>query len=156
MVNINIIHAVNGIAILSTGIVFGTDMFYALVGKKAAANSKKNSIEDLLGHTHAIADKCMPVIGATSVITTVALIIIYGFKTFEGWLAIIALAGLLTQLIIYIRISQPINKILSEGALSGRVVSNVRQLQNKWDSVIEWRAFGLTVAMICLVLMNYV
>lgn len=38
------------IAILTTGIIYGTDVFFAVVGKKASRMSKDSSIADLLGH----------------------------------------------------------------------------------------------------------
>ena len=45
------------IAILASGIIYGTDMFYAIVSRKATALSKDSSIADLVGHTHFVADK---------------------------------------------------------------------------------------------------
>lgn len=59
----------NGIAIVTTAIVFGTDVFFALVGKKAATKSNELSIADVMGHFHEVADARMPVIGVTALVT---------------------------------------------------------------------------------------
>ncbi len=37
----------------------------------------------------------------------------------------------------------------------GMVLSNVRELQERWDKVIMWRALSLLPAIICLVMINY-
>ena len=59
------------IAILTTAVIYGTDMFHAVVVRKATALSKDTSIIDLIGHTHLIADQRMPAFGITSIISTV-------------------------------------------------------------------------------------
>ncbi|WP_175404134.1 hypothetical protein [Mucilaginibacter sp. PPCGB 2223] len=42
--NTLILHILNGVAIVATAVVFGTDVFFTLVGKKAAAKSQDASI----------------------------------------------------------------------------------------------------------------
>ena len=150
-----LIHTLNGIAIVATAVLFGTDVFFALVGKKAAAKSKDSSVADIMGHFHEIADARMPVIGVTAIITTLLQIVLYGATSYGGELAIIALTVLLIHLAIYFRISKPVNNIMVEGIKFGRIVGNIRQLQQRWDKVIELRAVLLLVAIICLVIINY-
>jgi len=48
------------IAVVSTGIVYGADVFFALIVKKAVRKSDDSSIADLIGWIHLIADKRMP------------------------------------------------------------------------------------------------
>jgi hypothetical protein len=139
------------IAVLTTGIVYGTDMFHAIVVKKAAAMSSDRSVGDLTGHTHLIADKRMPVIGVSSVFST-ALIAILNYNRLMATFSGIALLMLLIHLTIYITIAKPINAQMSAAATEHRTLDNIRALQNRWDSVITYRAGLLTIAMLFLLL----
>ncbi len=58
-------------------------------------------------------------------------------------------------LVLYTRMSAPINRQLTAAAEAGRALPNGRVLQAKWDSVIGARAAlqGLAVAALCAVLM---
>jgi len=149
------LHALNGIAIICTAIVFGTDVFFALIGKNAAIKSEETSIADVYGHFHELADVRMPFFGITAILTTIAQIILYGIHSAAGKLSILALAGMLLQLSIYLIISKPVNKVMIESIKYGRVVNNVRELQERWDSVIIPRAVLLFLAIICLIMINY-
>jgi hypothetical protein len=153
--NTVLLHILNGIAIVATAVVFGTDVFFALVGKKAIAKSKDSSVADLMGHFHEVADARMPIIGVTAVVTTLLQVIFAGVQTISGQLAIVALAALLVHLFIYFTIAKPVNNILVEGVKFGRLVNNVRQLQQRWDKVINLRAALLLIAITSLVLVNY-
>lgn len=138
------------IAILTTGIIYGTDMFHALVVKKAASLSQDNSITDLIGRTHLIADKRMPVIGITSLATTVICLILNFENTFTAALLGAALFMLLSHLYLYITIAKPVNKEISDAAVKNITPGNIRALQIRWDSVICYRAGFLTAAMLLL------
>jgi hypothetical protein len=152
---ISILHFLNGTGIICTAIVFGTDTFFAIIGKDAAAKSKESSIADVFGHFHELADRRMPLFGVTAILTTIAQIILYGIHSTAGILAMIALLGMLSQLFIYIMIAKPINTIMVDSVKYGRVLNNVRALQERWDKVILWRAVSLLTAMICLIMINY-
>ena len=153
--NTVLLHILNGTSIVATAIVFGTDVFFALVGKKAAAKSKESSVADMMGHFHEVADARMPFIGVTAVVTTLLQVIFAGVQTISGQLAIISLAALLVHLFIYLTIAKPVNNIMVEGVKFGRLVDNVRQLQQRWDKVISLRAALLLIAITGLILVNY-
>lgn len=154
--NTLLMHILNGAAIVATAVIFGTDVFFALVGKKAAAKSKDSSIAELMGHFHEVADMRMPVIGIAAIVTTLTQVIFAGLHNIAGQLAIVSLAALLIHLAIYFTISKPINNIMVEGVKFGRLVDNVRQLQQRWDKVIDLRAVLLLVALTSLIVINYV
>jgi len=61
----------------------------------------------------------------------------------------------LIWLVLYTRVSAPINRQLSAAADSGQVLTNVRVLQANWDRIINARAIlqGLALAALCVVLM---
>ena len=150
-----VLHSLNGIAIISTAAVFGTDTFFALIGKKSAIKSKESSIADVFGHFHELADIRMPFFGATAILTTLAQIILYGIHSLPGKLAAAALLGMVSQLLIYLFISKPVNVAMVDAVKFGRVLNNVRELQERWDKVILWRAISLLFAIVSLIMINY-
>ncbi|MFE2599022.1 prepilin-type N-terminal cleavage/methylation domain-containing protein [Streptomyces sp. NPDC059396] len=52
-------------------------------------------------------------------------------------LAILATLALIIFLAIYTRVSKPVNTALTEAAVADRVPDDARQLQARWDSVID-------------------
>ena len=138
------------IAILSIGVVYGTDMFHAVVVKKAAALSKDESITDLMGHTHLIADKRMPFFAVAGIISTLLLIVL-NYQTVLAICSIITLAALCAHLVIYLVIAKPINTRMSASAVAKTMPVEIRSMQLKWDSVIIYRAIVLTIAMIAII-----
>lgn len=150
-----VLHILNGIAIVATAVVFGTDAFFALVGKKAATKSKDTSIADVMGHFHEVADVRMPVIGATAILTTLLQVIIAGLHTIQAQLAALSLMALLIHLTIYLTVAKPVNNIMVDVVKFGRLVNNIRELQQRWDKVIGLRAALLFIAITGLILLNY-
>jgi hypothetical protein len=140
------------IAILSTGVVYGTDMFHALVVRKATALSKNSSIADLIGHTHLIADRRMPVIGITSVLATTLCILLNFKNVYTAGLLSAALLMLLLHLYLYMTIAKPVNNKMTDAAVKNVVPDTIRALQIRWESVINYRAAFLTAAMLLLTL----
>jgi uncharacterized membrane protein len=141
------------IAVLSTGIVYGTNVFFALIVKKAVKKSEDSSIADLIGWIHLIADKRMPPIGITSILSSVSFICLNGLIGTPGWLAFTAVLSLLGHLIIYLSFAKPINSEMSLAARDKIKLHNIRVLQQKWDSVISIRAILLTIAMTSLLIL---
>ena len=71
--------------------------------------------------------------------------------------AIAAGAALVAQsvwLVLYTRVSAPINRQLTAAADAGQALPNGRVLQAKWDSIIGARAMlqGLALAALCVAL----
>lgn len=140
------------LALLSTGVVYGTDVFFALVARPALRRADEASLTRVLGHLHAVADARMPLVGATALLSTLGLVLAAGgWSTWPGRLALLALAGLLTQLAAYLRVAQPVNRAQTTAAQQDIILPDARALQNRWDSVIGLRAGALTLAMAALV-----
>ena len=140
------------ITLLSTAIVFGTDFFFAFVGKKALLKSDEASMLNVIGNMHEIADKRMPIPGVTAVLGTVCLIIIKGLGTPDLILFVIALVALLAHLLLYLRVAKPVNEQMKEAVKYGRIGVNARALQMKWESVIGFRTIALLTAMVFIIL----
>ena len=140
------------LALLSSGVVYGTDVFFALVARPALRRVDAASLTQVLGHLHAVADARMPVAGGTAILSTGALFLVAGgWPTPAGRLALLALAGLLTQLAAYLLVAQPVNKRQAAAALQHQTPPDARALQRRWDSVIGLRAGAMTVAVAALI-----
>ena len=126
-----------------------------LIGKKSVIKSKESSIADVFGHFHELADVRMPFFGATAILATILQIVLYGIHSVPGRLSAAALVGMMSQLLIYMLISKPVNVTMVDSVKYGRVLNNIRELQERWDKVIMWRALSLLLAIICLVMINY-
>jgi hypothetical protein len=63
---------------------------------------------------------------------------------------------LVVWLLLYVRISAPINRTLTAAATEQTTPSNARALQHDWDRIITPRAIlqGLAVAALCVNLVN--
>ncbi|RZK54165.1 MAG: DUF1772 domain-containing protein [Hymenobacter sp.] len=140
------------LALLSSGVVYGVDVFFALVARPALRRADEASLTQVLGHLHAVADARMPLFGVTALLSTGGLCwVAGGWATLSGRLALLALAGLLTQLAAYVRVAQPVNKRQTAAALQRQTPPDARALQDRWDSVIGLRAAALTVAVAALI-----
>jgi hypothetical protein len=64
--------------------------------------------------------------------------------------AAVAVAAQVVWLVIYLRISAPVNRALTSAARAGQVPADARSLQSRWDSVITARAALQAAAAIAL------
>ena len=146
------VNALPVLAVLCTGVVYGVDVFFAVIGRRALTESTDTAIVDVIGRIHQFADARMPVFGVTGLLATIAFAMTSPIGTLVSWLALIAIAGLLVQLSLYLTVAKPINTKMTEAAQQHEVPANLRELQNRWDSVIGARAIAMTLAVGCLVI----
>lgn len=149
-------HAAASIAMLGTAAVYGTDVFCAVVLRPALALVDDDVLVAVMGRVHRYGDRRMPVPGvlgvAATAVSTVASAVAAHWA--QAAVAGAALLLLVVWLVMYTRVSAPINRELTAAAEAGRGLTNGRALQAKWDSVINARAVlqGLAVALLCVVL----
>ena len=146
------------VAVLGTGVVYGTDAFCAMVQRPALARIDDRALLAVMGNIHRYGDRRMPVPG---VLGLVAAAISAVFAATSGrWTQAIAAAvavGLLVVwLLIYLRVSAPINRRLTAAADQPNPSVNARELQHNWDKVITIRAVlqGLAVTALCTALLT--
>ena len=60
------------LAILSAGVIYGVDVFFAVVGRSALASSDDRAIATVMGHIHKTADARMPLFGVLGILATSA------------------------------------------------------------------------------------
>jgi hypothetical protein len=142
------------LAVLGTAVVYGTDVFCAMVQRPALAAVDDQALVAVMGNVHRYGDRRMPIPGVVGLIaaaTSVALSALAG-RWIEAVPAAVAVALLLTWLVLYARISAPINRQLTAAAHVHDVPSNARALQDNWDRIINARAIlqGLAVTALCL------
>lgn len=140
------------VAVLSLGVVYGTDAFFALIGRKALAQSSEASIVDVIGHVHEVADARMPIFGVLGLLASLAFLLVAGLGTVVSALGLVALVAQVLFLVLYNVYSKPINVRLRQAAHSQEVPADTRQMQERWDRVVVIRASLLFIAMGCLLL----
>jgi uncharacterized membrane protein len=146
------------VAVLGTGVVYGTDVFCAMVQRPALARIDDRALLAVMGNIHHYGDRRMPVPG---VLGLVAAAISAVFAATAGhWTQAIA-AGvavglLVVWLLIYLRVSAPINHQLTAAIGQSDPAINARELQHNWDRVITLRAVlqGLAVTALCTALLT--
>jgi hypothetical protein len=146
------------IAVLGTAVVYGTDVFCAIVLRPALAVVDDRALVAVMGSVHRYGDRRMPVPGvlgvvATAVCAALATVAAHWAQTIAAGAA---LAALVIWLVLYTRVSAPINRQLTAAADASRALPNGRALQAQWDRIFGARAMlqGLAVAALCVVLMN--
>src|SRR4051812_40657230 len=142
------------IAVLGTAVVYGTDVFCAVVLRPALASVDDRALVTVIGSVHRYGDRRMPVPGVLGVLATAATVALAAVAAHwtQAIAASVALVLLVIWLVLYARVSAPINRQLT--AAADQPLPNGRALQAKWDGIIGARAIlqGLAVAALCLVL----
>ena len=144
------------IAVLSTAVVYGTDVFCAVVLRPALAAIDDRALVAVTGNVHRYGDRRMPVPGVIGIVAAVLGFVLAASAGQSGTAiaGAIAVALLLIWLVLYLRISVPINRQLAAAADAGDTPANARELQRQWDRIINARAViqGAAVAALCVAL----
>jgi Domain of unknown function (DUF1772) len=154
---IALVHVAALIAVLGTAVVYGTDVFCAMVQRPALAAIDDRALVAVMGNVHRYGDRRMPlpgVVGMVAAAASAALAAATG-NWAEAAPAATALALLVVWLVLYTRISKPINQQLTAAAANLDTPPDARALQGRWDRIINARAIiqGLAVASLCVTLM---
>ena len=145
--------ALAALAALAAAVVYGTDVFAALVLRPALAALDDGVLTQAAGRIHQYADQRMPLPGAVSVIAAAASTLAAGIAGHALQAAVTgaALIALLVWLALYIRIAAPINRALTEAAVAHETPTNARAMQQRWDSIIDLRVALQTAAVALLI-----
>ncbi|MET7355096.1 DUF1772 domain-containing protein [Streptomyces mirabilis] len=137
------------VATMANAVVYGTDVFSAIVQRPALAHVDDAVLTSTMGQIHRFGDRRMPVPGVFGLLATVATAVAAGFggRVTAAAAAAVAAAALVVWLAVYNKVSAPVNKELTDAALDCRTVPNARGLQRTWDSVINARVVLQAVAL---------
>ena len=146
------------IAVMGTAVVYGTDVFCAMVLRPALARVDDRALCAVTGFVHRYGDRRMPVPGVIGVVAAAASTALAALATHwaQAIPAGVAVVLWLVWLLLYTRVSAPINRQLTAAAESGQVLPQVRLLQADWDRIINARAVlqALALAALCVALLN--
>ena len=138
------------VAIVSTGVVYGTDAFCALAQRPALARVDDATLTAVMGNVHRYADRRLPAPGILGIVAsaTAAIFAATAGHPAESATAGVAFVLLTGWVVLYLRISAPINRTLTSAVDAGETPANARALQHDWDRIIVPRAVvqGLAVA----------
>ncbi|GAA5173113.1 hypothetical protein [Amycolatopsis dongchuanensis] len=140
------------LAVLSTGVVYGTDVFCALVQRSALARVDDATLAAVMGNLHRFADRRMPVPGILGVVAAALAAVL---AAVDGRVAGAVAGGvafllLVVWVLLYLRVSAPINRKLTAAADAHETPADARILQRNWDRVIVPRAVLQGVAVLAL------
>ncbi|WP_282782005.1 MULTISPECIES: DUF1772 domain-containing protein [unclassified Nocardia] len=142
-----------GIAVLAVGVIYGTDVFCALVQRSAMARVDDRVLTAAMGYIHLYGDRRLKFPGAIGLLTTIATAAtaaVTGAGAVSVAAGCTAVAALVVWFAIYGRISAPINAALTAAAEAGSTPPDARALQRTWDSVINPRSVLQGIALIGL------
>ena len=140
------------LAIVGTGIVYGTDAFCALVQRPALARVDDPALTAVMGNVHRYGDRRMPVpaiIGIIAAAAAAALAAVAG-QTAQSVAAGAAFVLWVGWMVLYLRISAPINRTFTAAADNHETPANARALQHDWDRIIVLRAVLQGLAVVAL------
>ena len=142
------------IAVISTGVVYGTDVFCALVQRPALARVDDATLTSVMGNVHRFGDRRLRVPGILGMVASAAACVLAALtgRPVASVTAGAALALQVGWLLLYLRVSAPINRVLTAAADNHETPANARALQHDWDRIIVPRAVlqGLAVATLCV------
>jgi Domain of unknown function (DUF1772). len=134
------------VGLLSTAVVFGTDMFFLTVGRPALRLASQSAGTEVMGFFHVFGDARMPIWGVLGILSNLSL----GLLTRGGdrGLYLLSFSVLVLFVVIYNRLSKPINRLQTEAAKTGRAIENAREVQASWDRSVMIRIPLLSVSML--------
>lgn len=144
------------IGVLGIGVVYGTDVFGAIVQRPALARIDDRALLAAMGNIHRYGDARMPipgVIGLVAAANSAAFAAASGHRTNAG-AAGVAVGAFLVWLAFYLRVAKPINQQQTAAVDDPSLAVDARALQRDWDKIINIRATlqGLSVAALCVAL----
>jgi hypothetical protein len=130
------------LAVLLVGVIYGTDVFSAVVLRPAMAALTDQELTQAAGRIHEYGDKRLPLPGAAGTVATASAALLAGFAGYSAaaTLAGAAFVALLGWLGLYLRVAAPINGRMTKAARDHETPADIRAMQARWDSIITIRA----------------
>jgi hypothetical protein len=110
----HLILPVSLIGILSTAVVCGTDMFFLTVGRPALRLASPSAGTEVMGFIHMFGDARMPIWGISAILSNF-LLALFSRSGHRGFY-FASLSMLILFVVIYNRLSKPINRLQAEAA----------------------------------------
>jgi hypothetical protein len=135
------------LALLGAAAVFGTDVFFCVVGRTALGRVSEAALTETMGRLHEVADRRMPFFGALGIVGALASL---AFSR-AAWPWVVGAVGAqIVWIVVYRTVAAPVNAELTRHARAGTVPPNARALQARWDSVIVPRVVLMGLALVAI------
>ena len=134
-------------ALLGAAAVYGTDVFFCVVGRTALAHVSDATLVETMGRLHEAADRRMPIFGVIGIVGALASI---AFSRVSWPWALSAVAAQVLWIVVYRSVAAPVNAELTRHARAGSVPADARALQARWDSVIVLRVLLMGFVVVAL------
>ena len=132
--------------LISTAVIFGTDMFFLTVGCPALRSAAESAATEVMGFIHVFGDRRMPIWGVLAILSN--LLLVRFCKGGPRAFYLLSVSMLILFVVIYNRFSKPINRLQTEAAKAGRKLDYARALQASWDRSLMIRFPLLAVSML--------
>ena len=142
------------LAIMGTGVVYGTDVFCTIAQRPALARVDDAALTSVMGNLHRYADARMRVPGIVGLLFSAVAMVVSATTghVASAVAAGVALVLLIAWMVLYVRISAPINRRLTAAADAHETPADARTLQHDWDRIITLRATLQGTALLALTL----
>src|SRR5262247_560437 len=134
------------VGILSTAVVCGTDMFFLTIGRPALKLASPSAGTEVMGFLHMFADARMPIWGVSAILSNFLLVVLS--RSGQRGFYFASLLMLILFVVIYARLSKPINRLQTEAARTGKSLNNARELQASWDRSVMIRVPLLVMSLL--------
>ena len=134
-------------ALLGAAAVYGTDVFFCVVGRTALIHVSDAALVETMGRLHEVADRRMPIFGVLGIAGALASL---GFSRVSWPWALSAVTAQVLWIAVYRSVAAPVNAELTRNARTGSVPADARALQARWDSVIVVRVLLMGFVVIAL------
>jgi len=143
-----------GLSLVATAVIYGTDVFSALVLRPAMGAVDDATLTQAAGRVHEYGDRRLPLPGVIGILGAAlsALFAILARDPAAATLGGAAFVALLVWLSLYVRVAAPINRQLTAAARTHVTPANARALQRRWDGVINVRAALRGIALVLLLI----
>lgn len=136
------------LALLGAAAVFGTNVFFCVVGRTALSRRVSDTaLVETMGRLHEVADRRMPIFGVVGIVGALASIAFS--RTSLPWV-LSAVAAQIVWIFVHRIVAAPVNAELARHARAGSLPDDARALQARWEHVIVARVLLMGVAVLAL------
>jgi len=128
-------------------------MFFLTVGRPALRLASSSAGTEVMGFLHMFGDARMPIWGVAAILCNLLLAVVSRGE--QRWFYFASLVMLILFVVIYARLSKPINRLQTDAARTGKRLNNGRELQASWDKSLIIRVPLLVASLLaqCVVLL---
>jgi hypothetical protein len=125
---------------------------FLTVGRPALRLASPSAGTEVMGFIHSFGDARMPIWGGLAILSNLC-VALFGGSAHRGFY-VLSLLMLILFVVLYNRLSKPINRLQTEAAKTGRELDNGRELQASWDRSVMIRTPLLVASLLaqCLAL----